>query len=487
MYLGKKEVSGKSQLLIIKRYLLDAFDKKGLIFVVSWLGIWILGYIVEYVHHASVWFPPAGLTFAALLIAGKKIIPPLTVCAIVSTMWTGVLYQLDFTSLQLIVPGLVFAVTHIIPYFIGASILKRLANLPRSDLPKLVLAFLVIAVVSSFITSFLVILGLVFTNLMSASDIAVTWLPFWIGDMTGIIALAPVFMGILLKFYPDPEFDIGELRMMSKQGDVCHFIFKLFLCGLLVTLIMGFAYYVPVNESHFAIFFMLIPIMWISYTESPTRIAITIASISTYVVFLVNIFGLINSVMVYQFSICTISASAFFYISIPTLLAHNQDLQLKTQTDALTGVSSRQYLLEKAKEYIDYCLIGGTPLTMIVLDIDKFKQINDTFGHTSGDSALKKVASLASSYLRDSDLLARYGGDEFVILLPKTTLEDAKEISERILQGVVLANIFPEQPLSCSFGVAELRKTDDFEQLFERADQALYQAKNAGRNQVQCG
>lgn len=469
-----------------KRFILDAFDKKGLIFIVSWLGIWILSYVVEYVHHASVWFPPAGLTFAALLIVGKKIIPPLAVCAIISTIWTGVLYQLDFTALQLIIPGVIFALTHIIPYFIGASILKRLAMLPNSDLPKLVLAFLVIAVVDSFVTSFLVIFGLVISNLMNAADIAGTWLPFWIGDMTGIIALAPVFMGILLKYFPNPEFDIGELSMMLRPGNVCQFILKLFQCALLVTVIMTFSYFYPVDESHFAIFFMLIPVMWISYTESPARIAITIASISTYVVFLVNMFGLIESVMVYQFAICTISASAFFYISIPTLLAHNQDLQQKTQTDALTGVASRQYLLEKAKENIKHCLLDGISLTMIVVDIDKFKQINDTFGHAGGDSALKKVASLASSYLRDSDLLARYGGDEFVILLPKTTLEEAKEISERILRGIVLANIFPEQPVSCSFGIAQWQQADDFYQLFERADRALYQAKNSGRNQVQC-
>ncbi|MCE0495073.1 diguanylate cyclase [Vibrio salinus] len=464
-----------------------SFDLKVWAFIFIWLGVWILSYIVEYVHHASVWFPPAGLTFAALLVIGKRILPALFICAVVSTMWTGVLYHLDETAIQLIVPGAVFAVTHITPYYLGTLILKRLAHIPYSDLPRLVLAFLVIAVVCSFVTAFLVLWGLELTNLIPEADIAGTWLPFWIGDMTGVIALGPVFIGLLLKYHPVPEIDIGELRTMSNPGNVSQFVCKLFLCGLLITAIMFFSYYVPVKESYFAIFFVLIPIMWISYTESPTRIAISIALFSTYVVFLVNLLGLMQNVMVYQFAICSISASAFFYISIPTLLAHNQDLQQKTQTDALTGVASRHYLLEKATVLVRECQNANRPLALIILDIDKFKQINDTFGHSRGDEALKEVTLLVRSHLRDADFLARYGGDEFVILLPETALQKARNITERILNNILLANILPNQSLSCSFGISELRENEDFGQLFERADQALYRAKESGRSQVQCG
>ncbi|MDC0612726.1 GGDEF domain-containing protein, partial [Vibrio sp.] len=99
---------------------------------------------------------------------------------------------------------------------------------------------------------------------------------------------------------------------------------------------------------------------------------------------------------------------------------------------------------------------------------------------------LKKVAKIASSYLRENDLLARYGGDEFVIVLPNTDQGEAQEISERILRGIRLAQVFPEVLLSCSFGVAQMENGDDFARLFERADRALYLAKNSGRSQVRC-
>ncbi|WP_166434195.1 sensor domain-containing diguanylate cyclase [Vibrio viridaestus] len=483
---GEKVGESSRALFTLRRWLLSSYDKQALTFIIVWLGVWLLGYIVEYVHHASVWFPPAGLTFAALLVVGRKIIPPLVVCAVISTMWTGVLYQLDFTAYELIVPGLVFAVTHITPYFIAATILRRLANSSECELPKLALVFLITAVISSFITSFLVIWGLVITGLMAQSDIAMTWLPFWIGDMTGIIALGPVFMGILLKYYPSPQVDIGELKTISLPGNISQFVMKLALCCVIVTLIMAFSYYYPVNESHFAIFFMLIPLMWIAYTETPARIAISVALFSTYIVFLVNLFGLMQNVMVYQFAICTIAASTFFYISIPSLLAHNQDLQVKTQTDALTGVASRNYLMERTLLFIHGCESSHQPLAMIVFDIDHFKAINDRLGHSNGDKGLKKVAKIASSYLRENDLLARYGGDEFVIVLPNTDQGEAQEISERILRGIRLAQVFPEVLLSCSFGVAQMENGDDFARLFERADRALYLAKNSGRSQVRC-
>ncbi|WP_181388430.1 GGDEF domain-containing protein [Vibrio albus] len=457
---------------------------QSLVFVVAWLGVWFLAYVVEYVNHASVWFPPAGLTFAALLVVGVRIVPALVVCGIISTIWAGFLYHLDRTIPELFIAGMVFSITHIIPYFIATYILKRLANHRVSQLPALVLIFLIVAVISTLVATFSILYGLVFTGLMSYSDIVAAWMPFWVGDMAGVIAMGPVFVAILSRVYPQSQFWIGELRDISDINQSDRFAAKLLICCVLLTAVMLVAYRYTVPETNFAIFVMLIPVMWISYTESPVRIAISVALFSFCVAFLVNLFGLMDHVIVYQFAICIVAASAFFYLSIPSLLANNQILRHRAFTDNLTGVASRDHLVHQAQFEVMKSHTERSSLALIVFDLDNFKSINDALGHVEGDKALTHISQTARLKLRKTDLLGRYGGDEFVILMPDSTLEEAVQKAERIRQEIQKLTFNQSWQLSCSFGVSELYDRDDFITLFKRADKALYKAKREGRNRV---
>ena len=124
-------------------------------------------------------------------------------------------------------------------------------------------------------------------------------------------------------------------------------------------------------------------------------------------------------------------------------------------------------------------------LSVIVADVDKFKAINDTFGHKAGDQALRAIAQLAASQLRQTDFFGRYGGEEFVILLPETGLEAALTAAEKVRRSVEAFRFHARGKrvvVTLSCGVAQLREGDTVESAFERADQALYAAKNAGRN-----
>ncbi|MDZ7868620.1 MAG: GGDEF domain-containing protein [Rheinheimera sp.] len=123
-------------------------------------------------------------------------------------------------------------------------------------------------------------------------------------------------------------------------------------------------------------------------------------------------------------------------------------------------------------------------MSLLVFDIDYFKRINDEFGHHVGDQALQQLARLAQQSLRPADLLGRFGGDEFVVLLPNTAIAAAQHIAERIIEQLQQVYIADVHQLTASFGVAELRTDEDYEQLFRRADRALYQAKLAGRNRA---
>jgi diguanylate cyclase (GGDEF)-like protein len=130
---------------------------------------------------------------------------------------------------------------------------------------------------------------------------------------------------------------------------------------------------------------------------------------------------------------------------------------------------------------------SGSAMCLAVLDLDRFKQFNDEYGHQLGDTLLQQVAGGLRDLFRTTDLIARFGGDEFAVLLPETTLDTAKLVGERVRLGILkrVANIAPmPQPVTISVGLTELYANDDLESLLLRADQALYRAKSQGRNRV---
>ena len=153
--------------------------------------------------------------------------------------------------------------------------------------------------------------------------------------------------------------------------------------------------------------------------------------------------------------------------------------------DSLTGLPNREAYAERAyhemQRFKRYC----RPLTIAVCDIDKFKNINDTYGHQAGDKVIKLIAKLLSTRIRKVDFVARYGGEEFVLIMPETTTDQAYGVLDKIRELMSkTAFRFKEKPvhITISFGLAEFMPEDSVESAFEHADSALYQAKNEGRN-----
>lgn len=162
-----------------------------------------------------------------------------------------------------------------------------------------------------------------------------------------------------------------------------------------------------------------------------------------------------------------------------------RDLGNKAFHDPLTGLANRAGAradLEKRKT-----TSSTHPLSVLLIDIDHFKRVNDTLGHDQGDEAIKGVSAIAKSCLRTDDIASRWGGEEFVCFLPGTHRGDALQIAERIRAGIENATLIPDWPLTVSVGVSESRPEDSLDDTIKRADQALYRAKQAGRNQIQEG
>lgn len=158
--------------------------------------------------------------------------------------------------------------------------------------------------------------------------------------------------------------------------------------------------------------------------------------------------------------------------------------------DGLTGVWNRKMIFDVLEQELARAARDGTTLAVVMADVDKFKSINDTFGHTAGDSVLKQASQRLSACVRTYDQVGRYGGEEFLIVLPKCNGEEAKALSERLRQALAnpAVNVDgKELDITCSFGVAftDTPGKSDIEALVRGADEALYLAKQNGRNCVQ--
>ncbi|MDP2561897.1 tetratricopeptide repeat-containing diguanylate cyclase [Psychrobium sp. 1_MG-2023] len=174
----------------------------------------------------------------------------------------------------------------------------------------------------------------------------------------------------------------------------------------------------------------------------------------------------------------------FFYRQVLT----SKTLNRLANSDPLTRLANRRYIFNYANIAFKQSIIEQTSLAIIVFDIDYFKKVNDSFGHTAGDDVLVELAKLASEIVRSQDSIARIGGEEFLIVLPQTERQQAIEVAERIREEIERKTInFDDRKIqvTSSFGVAQRTTTDtEFLTLFNRADIALYRAKDHGRNQV---
>lgn len=165
------------------------------------------------------------------------------------------------------------------------------------------------------------------------------------------------------------------------------------------------------------------------------------------------------------------------------LLASQNKLEKQSLTDHLTGVGNRRSLDQKLAHEISRVRRYGGKLSFLIADLDNFKSINDEFGHEAGDTALRTAAEIMASMVRDTDVLARFGGDEFCIVMPGTGCPAAGGLADRIRWQLGQSAIEgTHRHLTASFGIVQLRDDDTVESLFERADQALYQAKAFGKN-----
>jgi diguanylate cyclase (GGDEF)-like protein len=188
--------------------------------------------------------------------------------------------------------------------------------------------------------------------------------------------------------------------------------------------------------------------------------------------------------------IISVLVTLAFALVLVKSIQNQHKLKIASSIDTLTGAVNRRRLMTKSQGAFKFAQVRQLPLSILMIDVDHFKKINDILGHSASDKVLAQVAYLSANVMRKSDIFGRLGGEEFMICLPKTTMISALEISERIRMSIdqYTWQFSKEDNLniSVSIGVATLENDNDLSSLIKRADEQLYQAKASGRNKV-CG
>jgi diguanylate cyclase (GGDEF)-like protein len=181
--------------------------------------------------------------------------------------------------------------------------------------------------------------------------------------------------------------------------------------------------------------------------------------------------------------------SLLLAVYVESARRHAQSIHEQAVTDLLTGLYNRRYLWEHLKGEFSRARRRSTTIAAVMIDIDHFKRVNDSFGHEAGDFVLAEFGALLKRSVRGSDVACRYGGEEFALVLPEISIENVRRKAEALRQAVKSLALdhrgTPLGPISISLGVAVFPShAEDADSLFRRADQALYEAKNAGRDRV---
>lgn len=261
-------------------------------------------------------------------------------------------------------------------------------------------------------------------------------------------------------------------------------------------------------------------------------LAISVYILSKYELsnFLIQSMGLIATILIiflvpnrrgYQLALALIAAVSFYCYNLLTLLDmptnnellasvsytlitivlctvsafHNEKNQLgefisKTRleqmstTDFLTNTANRFRLEEEADRWMNFCRRQKLPLCLVFVDVDNLKQINDTFGHTTGDLVLVTLSALMQKQLRNSDTISRWGGDEFVLLLPNVSLKNAVALLERLKETVLKTDFGAGINVTCSYGLVEMKHESSFQSMLREADTLMYTGKRGGKDTI---
>ena len=464
-----------------------------IVVVALWIGAYYAARMLEYASFASLWYPPTAVSFAAFAVFRWRAWPALIVAnglgAVATFHREGVL-----AGSSVLLDGGLFALVHCAAYWVAAEVVLR--SIPRTNVPSMartVTAFLLGGMLAALAASIGGAWVTCQVGLVSADAMWPLVLPWMIGDYAGLVATGPLLILELRWFaarigirIPHRLYAFDDLP--RPQRSLGPFALKLLLVLSAVTLSLLAIAQAPHNEPLlFIVFIAIVLQLWIVHTQGVIESLIAIALFSLNLVALVYVLGLGEQALTLQFAMITLAASSYFGLAVPMLYADNAQLRRLLIHDALTGAYNRHFFVELSQQAIRQSRIRLKPVSMLMIDLDNLKLINDRHGHAAGDQALSQIVRICHQSLSGNDLLGRLGGDEFCVLLPGLDHVAAADAAQRLIEAVRGAayTFSSELRPSLSIGVSTTQNdSDDYESLWLRADSALYVAKRSGRNQI---
>ena len=263
----------------------------------------------------------------------------------------------------------------------------------------------------------------------------------------------------------------GALAVMPADDRLSQVLVMLFTVGMSVSAVSCYSAYRYMTLMSMAL--VLLPCtVWLLFQPSPMQVGVAVA-VLVFSTFVVSATRKLSDAL-----------EKAFRLTRQMERAHNISTRA-AQTDELTGLMNRRAFFEHAHLLYAQCRHNSQPLCALMLDMDHFKEINDTYGHQAGDQVLRQIGGVISASFRQTDVYGRLGGEEFAVLLPNTSLETARNIAEQLIRAISGLAAEPVHGLTASLGVASIRSLDqDLHSLMNTADKALYRAKAQGRNQV---
>ena len=459
-----------------------------------WTGAFFSAQLLEYEPHASLWFPPTAVAFAGFLVFRLRALPGIVAAACISLLPTALEtgMQLDWSAWLL--NATLFAAVHCAAYALAAGIVARSIRHAGSEaVLRAVVAFLLGGLLAAFLAGFLGSVVTLIGGLIQPEELGGLVMPWAMGDYAGLLALGPLMVVPLRALARRLGIDAGEdLRLFDglpqPEPDRQRWLAKL----AVMLLSTGGGLYamslMPDNEPLlFLVFAAILLQLWIVHTQGAMESMLSITLFSTTLAALVALLGLGHLALTLQFIVIILAAATYFGMAVPVLYADNAHLRRLLIHDSLTGAYSRHFFVELGSEAMRTAVERDEPLSMMMIDLDYLKRINDDFGHAVGDRILAGIVRECRQALRKSDLLGRIGGDEFCAVLPETDIDQAEQRAQAVLAAMARSELrLPDgsRP-SVSIGIAALAAPDEtFAMLSHRADMALYEAKRGGRRGV---
>lgn len=302
--------------------------------------------------------------------------------------------------------------------------------------------------------------------------------------LAGVAAVRLIFIIVSAIVY-------FAVRRITKHQHLVYLI-TFYQAMMALTYLLTLKYYESLD------YFSILALMVITLAMYllPNRIVFSqIVSVVFAILFFMYPIHKINSLQIHEFHrIIAYQAILLIYCNInycwaeaykrKTFKANRELLEMSTK-DPLTGVYNRKNFDDAVDHWISLSKRYGHPFSLILFDIDNFKAVNDTYGHIVGDRVLKDAASLIRQVIRETDVFARWGGDEFAILLPETNLQEARKLAERLQDHIAENNpLRSPTEITCSFGVTQYQEDDTKYSLLSRVDDLLLAAKAGGKNKI---